>query len=136
MAENTITTPAETNGALTQGDPQEATRTQEQFVSPTVDIFENEEGLTVVADLPGVNRESLDVQVHNDLLTIQGRTHHTEQGHSIYREFHLINFYRQFRLSDRVDTGKIAADLKHGVLTLKLPRSEEARPRKIEVQVN
>lgn len=133
MAENTITTTNESNGALAP--QQEATRTQEQFVTPTVDIFEDGKGLTVVADLPGVNRENLDIQVQNDLLTIQGRTRNGLPGHPVYREFQLVNFYRQFRLSDRVDAEKIAADLKHGVLTLRLPRAEEAKPRKIEVKV-
>jgi HSP20 family molecular chaperone IbpA len=78
----------------------------------------------------------LDVRVENGLLTIQSRSGSASiSGTPIYREYELVNFFRQFELSDKVDQQKISADLNHGVLTLTLPRAEEAKPKKIEVKV-
>lgn len=112
----------------------EVTRSQEQYITPPVDIYETAEGLVVTADLPGVAKEALDVRVENHLLTIRGKTAHIASGEPVYREYGLVNFFRQFELNERVDTSKISADLKHGVLTLTLPKAEEAKPRKIEVR--
>jgi HSP20 family molecular chaperone IbpA len=112
----------------------EETRSQEQYITPPVDIYETAEGLVVTADLPGVAKEALDVRVENHLLTIRGKTAHIASGEPVYREYGLVNFFRQFELNERVDTSKISADLKHGVLTLTLPKAEEAKPRKIEVR--
>jgi HSP20 family molecular chaperone IbpA len=114
----------------------ETTRSQERYVTPPVDIYENGEGLVVKADLPGVAKENLDVRVENNLLTIRGKPAHVAPGDPIYREYELVNFFRQFELNERVDQSKISADLKHGVLTLLLPKAEEAKPRKIEVRIN
>jgi len=72
----------------------------------------------------------------NNVLTLQGKAKHAVPGEALYREFELVNFFRQFELSEEVDQGKIAAQLKHGVLTLRLPRVEKAKPRQIEVQVS
>jgi HSP20 family protein len=113
----------------------EGTRSQEQYVTPPVDIYETTEGLVVKADLPGVAKENLDVRVENNLLTIRGKSAHVAPGEPIYREYELVHFFRQFELNERVDQGKISADLKHGVLTLMLPKAEEAKPRKIDVRV-
>ncbi|HEX6768919.1 MAG TPA: Hsp20/alpha crystallin family protein [Candidatus Binatia bacterium] len=112
----------------------EETRSQEQYITPPVDIYETAEGLVVTADLPGVSKEALDVRVENHLLTIRGKTAHIGSGDPVYREYGLVNFFRQFELNERVDTSKISAELKHGVLTLTLPKAEEAKPRKIEVR--
>jgi HSP20 family molecular chaperone IbpA len=113
----------------------EETRSQEQYVTPPVDIYETAEGLLVKADLPGVAREALDVRVENNTLTIRGKAAHAAPGEPIYREYGLVNFFRQFELNDRVDQQKISAELKNGVLTLNLPKAEEAKPRKIEVKL-
>jgi HSP20 family molecular chaperone IbpA len=78
----------------------------------------------------------LDVRVENNLLTIRGKPAHVALGDSIYREYELVNFFRQFELNERVDQSKISADLKHGVLTLQLPKAEEAKPRRVEVRVD
>ncbi len=114
----------------------EETRSQEQYVTPPVDIYETAEGLVVKADLPGVAKDGLDVRVENNLLTIRGKAGHAAPGDPLYREYALLNFFRQFELNERVDQLKISADLKHGVLTLNLPKAEEAKPRKIEVKVD
>jgi HSP20 family molecular chaperone IbpA len=113
----------------------EETRSQEKYVTPPVDIYETAEGLVVKADLPGVAREGLDVRVENNTLTIRGKAAHAAPGEPIYREYGLVNLFRQFELNDRVDQHKISAELKLGVLTLNLPKAEEAKPRNIEVKL-
>ena len=113
----------------------ENTRSQERYVTPAVDIYETLDGLVVKADLPGVAKDGLDLRVENNLLTIRGRAVHCAQGEMLYGEYQLADFFRQFELSDKVDQQKISAELKHGVLTLNLPKAEEAKPRKIEVRV-
>ena len=132
MAEKTVPTRAQ---ARTPASTEE-TRSQEQYVTPPVDIYETTDGLVVKADLPGVAKENLDVRVENNLLTIRGRSAHVAPGDPIYREYDLVHFFRQFELNERVDQGKISADLKQGVLTLMLPKAEEAKPRRIDVKVN
>lgn len=114
----------------------ETTHSRERYIAPPVDIYETEAGLIVLADLPGVAKDGLDVRVENDVLTIRGASGNGLPGDAIYREFELANYFRQFELSDKVDQTKITAELKHGVLTLKLPKAEAAKPKKIEVKVN
>ena len=113
----------------------EETRSQERYITPPVDIYETADGLLVKADLPGVAREGLDVRVENSLLTIRGKAAHAAPGDPVYQEYGLVNFFRQFELNERVDQSKISAELKHGVLTLTLPKAEEAKPRQIDVKV-
>ena len=132
MAEKTVP-----NRARTKTPPsREETRSQERYITPPVDIYETGEGLVVKADLPGVDKENLDVRVENNLLTIRGRAAHIVPGDPIYREYGLVNFFRQFELNERVDQSNISAELKHGVSTLRLPKAEEAKPRKIEVKLD
>jgi HSP20 family protein len=131
MAEKTVATRSQQRTPPSR----EETRSQEQYVTPPVDIYETGEGLVVKADLPGVAKENLDARVENNLLTIRGKSAHVAPGEPIYREYELVNFFRQFELNERVDQAKISADLKHGVLTLKLPKAEEAKPRKIDVTI-
>jgi HSP20 family protein len=131
MAEGTVATRSQQRTPPSR----EETRSQEQYVTPPVDIYETGEGLVVKADLPGVAKENLDVRVENNLLTIRGKSAHVAPGEPIYREYELVNFFRQFELNERVDQAKISADLKHGVLILQLPKAEEAKPRKIDVRV-
>lgn len=130
MAEKTVATADVRKPATT-----ESTRNQERYITPPVDIYETRDGLVVLADLPGVSKEALDVRVDNNVLTIRGRADHTHPTDETYREYELVNFFRQFELSDKVDQQRITADLKHGVLTLTLPKAEEAKPRQIEVRI-
>ena len=108
-------------------------QTHDLFIRPAVDIFETDEGLTLIADLPGVAKEDLHVDIEQGLLTVQAKANSYLKGDLIKREFLPGNFYRQFQLSDVVDTEKIAAEMKNGVLTLKLPKSEAAKPRHIAI---
>ena len=130
MAEHTVAAPEVQQSTLA-----ERTRHHERSVAPPVDIYEMRDGLVVLADLPGVAKEALDVRVDNNVLTIRGHARHVVPGEVTYREYELVNFFRQFELSDQVDQSRITADLKCGVLTLNLPKAEEAKPRQIEVRV-
>jgi Molecular chaperone (small heat shock protein) len=134
MAEKTIAVNSqEHSGNGNAG--RETTRTQEQYVRPAVDIYETQEGLVVMADLPGASKDTVELEVENDVLTIKARTQHALPAEPIYREFELMSYYRQFQLSDTVDDEKIAAEFKHGVLTLRIPRAERTKPRQIPVTV-
>jgi HSP20 family molecular chaperone IbpA len=129
MAESTVAIPEVQKPSTTKH-----TRHQVRYVAPPVDIYETEEGLVVLADLPGVAKEALDIRVEQNKLTIQGQARRGFPGMPIYQEYVLVNFFRQFALSDKVDQSHIAAELKSGVLTLTLPKAEAAKPRQIAVQ--
>ncbi|MFZ5876006.1 MAG: Hsp20/alpha crystallin family protein [Nitrospirota bacterium] len=131
MAEQTVPVTTETKGITTQ----EELRAPERYLAPAVDIFETTTGLVVVADLPGVHQEGLDLRVDDDVLTIQGRPRVESTGDERYREYTLHPFFRQFELTEAVDQRNIAAHLQHGVLTLTLPKAEKAKPRRIPVRI-
>jgi HSP20 family protein len=131
MAEQTVATTTPQQGAVTR----EETRTRERYITPAVDIYETPDGLTVLADLPGVNQDNLDVRVDNNVLTIRGMSHHIAASDPVYREYELVNFFRQFELGEKIDQSNISAELKYGVLTVHLPKAPEAKPRKIAVSV-
>lgn len=131
MAETTI--PARNE---TQTEAIAQTRDDSRYIVPPVDIYENEDALVVVADLPGVKKEDLHINVENGVLTIDGHPSSSHDGEMVDAEFELLNFYRQFTLSDKVDQEKIEATLACGVLTLELPKAEMAKPRQIEVKIN
>jgi len=132
MAEKTVAT-TDNQEVATQP---EGTRTRERYVTPPVDIYEMPDGLVVTADIPGVTHDHLDVRVDNNVLILRAQADHTSAAEPTYREYQLVNYFRQFELSDKVDQDKISADLKHGVLTLMIPKAEEAKPRKIAVAVS
>jgi HSP20 family protein len=128
MAESTVAAPE-----VQQPTPTEHTRHQERYMALPVDIYETREGLVVLADLPGVAQEALDVRVEQNVLTIRGQARHGAPAEAVYREYDLVNFFRQFALSEKVDQRQITAELKSGVLTLTLPKAEAAKPRQIAV---
>ena len=115
--------------------PAEQTRPGLLF-KPAVDIFETEKELTIVADMPGVTRENLEIDLRKDILTIIGDQPPAETpGETdVLREFQTGRYLRRFSLSEVIDQSKIEASLKHGVLRLRLPKLEKAVPRKIEVK--
>ena len=114
--------------------PEEATTPTRAFL-PTVDIFETEDALTVVLEMPGVAKENVDIGVEGGLLTVEGRIDFSkyEGLRPVYGEYNVGPYRRSFRLSSRIDQGKISAELSDGVLTLVLPKAEEAKPRRISV---
>jgi HSP20 family protein len=112
----------------------ESTRDVPVFVPP-VDIYESQNALTLLADMPGVPIENIDIDLDSDQLTIRGKISETqESGKVIFREYAVGDYYRQFTLSSDIDRTKIQASMKDGVLKLVLPKGEAAKPRKIAVQ--
>lgn len=103
---------------------------------PPVDVFEDESGITVRADLPGVSRDGLNVRVDGDTLTIEGQVAlgETPNLEAVYAEVRVAQFKRSFVLSRDLDTGKIDASMRNGVLHLHVPKLEQARPRRIPVK--
>jgi HSP20 family protein len=115
----------------------EGQRQQQHYVVPPVDVFENEASITLLADLPGVPREGLHVRVDGDSLLLEATaaTHGPENMELVYGEAQVPAYRRQFTLSRELDASRIEAQLRDGVLRLTIPKAEEARPRRIEVQV-
>jgi HSP20 family protein len=116
---------------------QEQTRPMRAFL-PTADIFETEDALTVVLEMPGVDRDNIDVNVENGVLMIEGRIDFSkyEGLQPVYSEYNIGPFRRSFRISSRIDQDKIKAEMRDGVITLTLPKAEEAKPRRIEVRTS
>ncbi len=106
--------------------------------TPAVDIFETKGATVIMADMPGVAPEDVDVTLERQVLTLQGkvRPHAPEGYRRLSTEYRIGDYVRVFNLSDEVDQSKIKADFKHGVLRLELPRAPEAKPRKIKVRAN
>jgi HSP20 family protein len=104
---------------------------------PRVDVLEDERGITLLADLPGVPRDQLDIKVDGETLIIEGTVATvTPTGlQPAYVELRLPRFRRAFTLSRELDTGHIEANLKDGVLNLRIPKMEHAQPRRISVNV-
>lgn len=113
---------------------QEETRSAARVLLPAVDIFESEDALTLLADMPGVDKEKLEIKLEKGILTINGEVSLGTNGTSLMREFPASNYYRQFKLSDYIDTDKSTAKLHNGVLTLTIPKAEAAKPKKIEIR--
>ena len=105
---------------------------------PPVDIVEDKEGITVKADLPGVSKESLAIGVDGDTLTIEGTVNlgDTAQLQSVYAEVRSPQYKRSFVLSRDLDTEQVSANLANGVLTLRVPKREQAKPRRIEIKAS
>lgn len=104
-------------------------------VMPAVDVFEDASGITLLADMPGVPREQLELKVEADALLIEGtvRPHAPEGLEAIYAEVRIPRYRRTFTLSRELDASRIEASLKDGVLNLRIPKLEHAQPRKIAV---
>ncbi len=129
--EKTVQKPG-TDVARTQG--REVTRQEARYAIPPVDIYEKPDALTVLADLPGVSPAGLNIHVDQGVLTIEGKVDAGEAGALLLQEFDLTSFYRQFRIAETIDTEKIRASMKNGVLHLTLPKVEKAKPRQIPVE--
>lgn len=107
-----------------------------RWFEPAVDIYETDEALTLVADLPGIAAEDVSTDLRDNLLTITARFKNTgAQWKPVYEEYAEGHYVRQFRLGQQIDQAKISAVMKDGVLTLTLPKADAAKPRKIEVRV-
>jgi HSP20 family protein len=105
---------------------------------PRVDILERGEDLLVLADMPGVEPEGIDIDFEDGVLTIQGvaKSRQAEGVRYLRRDYPVGDYYRTFRVSEKIDASKITADYQAGVLTLCLPKTEALKPRKIDVAVS
>jgi HSP20 family protein len=116
----------------------EATQRDDMALIPPVDVFEDSTGITLRADLPGVSKEKLELQVEANTLTIAGELSiPTPDGmQATYVEVDVPRFRRVFTLSKDLDTTKISAEVKQGVLSLRIPKAEHAQPRRIDIKVS
>jgi HSP20 family protein len=114
---------------------EEATTPTRAFM-PNADVFETEDALTVVLEMPGVDRDHMEIGIDNGVLTIEGQIDFGkyEGLRPIYGEYNVGPYRRSFRISNRIDQDRISAEMRDGVITLLLPKAEEAKPRKIEVR--
>ncbi len=104
---------------------------------PPVDVIEDSAGITLRADLPGVPRDKLSLQVEADTLTIEGEVSMPmpQSMEASYVEVSMPRFRRVFTLSKELDAGKVSADLKNGVLNLRIPKAAHAQPRRIDIKL-
>jgi HSP20 family protein len=107
-----------------------------RFYVPYTDVYETEEALTVVMEMPGVDRKDVEIELKDDVLRVEGKIDLSKYGgmEPVYTEYNVGHFTRSFSLSDKVDQERIGAQLEDGVLTLTLPKIAEARPRRIALK--
>jgi HSP20 family protein len=103
---------------------------------PNADIYESQDALTVILEMPGVAKDNINVRVEEGVLNVEGRLDLSKyQGlRPLYTEYNIGHYARSFQLSSKIDQSRIGAALKDGVLSLTLPKVEEAKPRKIDVK--
>jgi HSP20 family protein len=106
-----------------------------RFYVPTTDVYEAEDALTVVMEVPGVGREEVEIELKDDVLRAEGKIDFSKYGgmEPVYTEYNVGHWARSFALPDKVDRERIGAQLADGVLTLTLPKTAEAKPRRIAV---
>ncbi len=106
-----------------------------RFYVPLTDVYETEDALTVVMEMPGVDRKDVEIELKEDVLRVEGRIDFSKYGglEPVYTEYNVGHWARSFALHDKVDRENIGARLEDGVLTLTLPKVAEARPRRIAV---
>jgi HSP20 family protein len=106
-----------------------------RYYIPYADIHETEDALTVVMEVPGVERNDVNVALENDVLRVDGQIDFTkyEGMEPVYTEYNVCHYTRSFTLSNKIDQDRISAQLDDGVLTLTLPKTKEAEPRRISI---
>jgi HSP20 family protein len=131
-----------TQGLQTQGPRDIATATEGTrpgvLLTPPVDIFEGPDAITVLADMPGVEPGHLTIDLHEGVLTITGHAQLQDRPTevAVAHEYPAGTFQRSFTLSEAIDQGRIHATLRQGVLRLRLPKAEQAKPRQIKIQTD
>ena len=112
----------------------ESTIPARSFIPPT-DVFENEQSLIVVMEVPGIQRDQVDVRDENNVLTVEGRLDQSKYNglQPVYTEYNIGNYARSFQLSSQIDQNGIKAELNEGVMTLTLPKAETAKARRIKI---
>ena len=112
-------------------------QTETETVLPKVNVIETDNSFYLEAETPGIQDNDIEIEVHNGVLTIKGHSENNsdkEKENYYIREFTSKSFERSFRLSDRVDTQQVSAKIKNGVLKVDLPKYEQVKPLKIEIQ--
>lgn len=113
----------------------DALRSGERYMAPPVDVYETDASLVLLADVPGLDEKSLHVSVEKGILTIEGLAL-VSSGERFYQEFSMAGYWRQFQIADSYDASQAKASMKDGVLRLELPKTEAAKPKRIEVTVH
>ena len=109
-------------------------KVNQEYTAPEVDIFETADGYVLEAEMPGVSRDGLEISLEGNELTLVGhRRPEIATGQFLLRECQVVGYRRVFELDPAIDTAKIAAQMEQGVLRLRLPKSEQVKPRKIQV---
>jgi HSP20 family molecular chaperone IbpA len=116
-------------------DKKDETTIPARIFVPAADIYETENALSVIVEMPGVEKSNVDVRVEDGVLSVEGRLDLTKYQNlqPLYTEYNIGHYARSFRLSTKIDQNKIAAEMKDGVLSLTLPKVEEAKPRTIQI---
>jgi HSP20 family protein len=117
----------EAQGELTQEGP---------FFVPNVDIFEDNDNLVLLADMPGVSKDNVDIRIEDGQLRIQGKVSKETPGDYVLSEYSIGDYYSNFALSIIIDQSSIQASMKNGVLRIVLPKSDKSKPRKITIKSN
>lgn len=128
----------EKNVAKSESAREEKAQTQDRPIIPAVDIYEDDNGIFLKADLPGVAKDRLDIQINNDTLSIKGEMEiATSEGmEAIYADVRSKIYQRSFSISRELDGDKIDASLNNGVLTMHIPKRDQYQPRRVEVRVD
>lgn len=122
------------NAVAQQEKSREGTTRPINYVAPEVNIFESKDGYVLEAEMPGVNKDGLEITLEGNEITIVGRKQpETLQAETLYRESRPADYRRVFELDPAIDTTKISAKIEQGVLTLTLPKAEKVKPRKIAI---
>jgi len=113
----------------------ERIRNVKTFV-PRVDIYESKDSLFLIADMPGVDEKTVDIELEKNILTITGRVEDSriKDATMMYSEYEIGDYERVFTLSDEIDRDKIVATVKNGVLRLEMPKAEKVKPKKITIK--
>ena len=124
-----------TEDKLVKRKPSEVTRKEErpEYYQPAVDISETENEVILKYDMPGVDKEDVEITAEKDTLTVLGNVKVETYGEVVYRETRIGNYRRQFTLPDDINTDRIKAEMKDGVLTVRIGKPETAKPKKIEI---
>ena len=125
-----------TEKSISKNEESKITEKTKNTLVPPVDIFEDADMVTLLADLPGVGKDDLEIQIDKDTLQIYGKIKRSAESEAErhYIEFPEKDFYRAFTIGDEINKDKISASINNGVLKLVLPKSERIKPKKIEIQ--
>jgi HSP20 family molecular chaperone IbpA len=128
----------QSNKAATVADRSTDSSSEERAITPRVNIYEDEKGISLFADMPGVSKDRLDIKIDRNSLLIEGRAELAtpEKMEALYADIRTTLYRRSFTLSRELDSEKADASLKEGVLTLRIPKRVQYQPRKIEVRMD